>query len=61
MRKPLAGKRYFEALGRSHQSLGLSSWRVTRNWPQWARVAYVLGYNLQQPWRKDLHFTTNKK
>jgi hypothetical protein len=60
MRKPLAGKRYFEALGRSHQSQGLPAWCIGRGWPYWAYVAYLTGYQLQKPWRKDLHYGEKK-
>lgn len=44
MTKPLAGKRYFEALGRRHESLGLPYLRAaTLGWPLWARRAYCRG------------------
>jgi hypothetical protein len=43
MKRPLSGKRYFEALGRSDYH-----WRVPRSgkhyaWPQWAQQAYMAG------------------
>jgi len=54
MRKPLAGARYFEALGRRDQSQGIT--RGLTPIPSWAYVAYLTGYQLQKPWRKDLHY-----
>ena len=51
MSRPLSGKRYFEALGRSAQSRGLPmnyerSKRST--WPMWARCAWTRGWLYQQ-------------
>ena len=46
MTKPLAGKRYFEALGRRHESLGypyLAQRGAMWGWPLWAKRAYCLG------------------
>jgi len=51
MTKPLAGKRYFEALGRSAQARGLPIIyeRSKRNtWPMWARCAWSRGWLYQQ-------------
>lgn len=46
MAKKLAGKRLFEALGRSHESRGYP-YMLTRGamvgWPKWAKQAYCLG------------------
>lgn len=45
-KKPLVGKRWFEALGRSHESRGVPYFlnRAERQlWPQWAQRAYCLG------------------
>lgn len=45
-RKPLAGKRYFEALGRSHEARDipfLANRRAMQEWPRWAKQAYCLG------------------
>ena len=54
MSKRMAGKRWFEALGRSHAKYARLS-RITqheqRDWPQWARVAYARGV-LFQTWRR---------
>ena len=50
MSRPLAGKRYFEALGRSAYSRGLSlSYdRPARlRWPMWARTAWAKGWLMQ--------------
>jgi hypothetical protein len=58
MRKPLAGKRYFEALGRRAQSKDLR--RSVGDWPFWAISAYLTGNSLQKPWRKDLHYGEKK-
>lgn len=46
-KKPLAGKRWFEALGRRAFSIGeaLSATRLKRKkWPEWAQRAYVVGW-----------------
>lgn len=45
-KKPLAGKRWFEALGRSHESRNVPymlNRGAMNGWPQWARQAYCLG------------------
>jgi hypothetical protein len=50
MTKPLAGKRFFESMGRSASSRGLSilANRLDRqNWPGWARSAYSRGWVVQ--------------
>lgn len=55
MSKRLAGKRYFEALGRSAQSRGLPIIyeRAKRNqWPMWARCAWARGWLHQQTSRQ---------
>lgn len=55
MRRRLAGKRYFEALGRSHESRGvpyLASEGAMKGWPAWARSAYCLGRVRQAPYRR---------
>lgn len=47
MAKKLAGKRWFEALGRRAKSeeKPILHWRVQRmEWPMWARRAWVSGY-----------------
>lgn len=53
-KKPLSGKRWFEALGRSHAKYARPS-RITqreqRDWPQWARTSYARGV-LVQSWRR---------
>lgn len=50
MSKPLAGKRAFEAMGRSacSRGLGINYQRSMRvNWPLWARQAWAAGYIMQ--------------
>lgn len=47
----LAGKRYFEALGRSDKSRKVPRSSKHYTWPQWAQQAYMRGRMLQ---------TTNK-
>ena len=52
MGKPLAGKAWFEALGRRayNQGLPLHYERTMRNkWPTWARGAWARGWLYQQP------------
>lgn len=52
MGKPLAGKAWFEALGRRAytQGLPLDYQRAMRNhWPMWARSAWARGWLYQQP------------
>lgn len=46
MAKKLAGKRWFEALGRRERSQGLAGWvgGYRREWPAWARRAYLAGW-----------------
>ena len=47
MAKPLAGKRWFEALGRRAKSKGepILTGRIERSkWPMWARSAYTCGW-----------------
>lgn len=61
MSKPLAGKRWFEALGRRHESTGISylSQRAAMwGWPLWAKRAYCRGRldeapNLAKNWSRD--------
>jgi hypothetical protein len=56
MSKPLAGKRWFEALGRSEYSQGLPiNYRrsLRARWPMWARSAWARGW-LHQQTRKQL-------
>lgn len=51
MSKPLVGKRYFEALGRSAKSHGQPlHWqrRERQPWPMWARTAWARGWLFQQ-------------
>lgn len=46
MAKPLSGRRWFEALGRRHKSLGiryLLQRQAMHSWPMWARRAYCRG------------------
>lgn len=47
MSKPIAGKRWFEAMGRRSTSLGLP--RDTRfyGWPKWAQQAFMRGRLVQ--------------
>lgn len=47
MGKALAGKRYFEALGRSDKSRGVPRSAKHYAWPQWAQQAYMRGRMLQ--------------
>ncbi|WP_157684938.1 hypothetical protein [Robbsia andropogonis] len=50
MKRPLSGKRYFEALGRraSSQGLPLNSGRIERRvWPFWAQCAWARGWIMQ--------------
>jgi hypothetical protein len=52
MRKPLAGKAFFEAMGRRAYTQGLPIVyeRAMRNmWPMWARSAWARGWLHQQP------------
>lgn len=52
MAKPLAGKRWFEALGRRHESLGiryLAQRSAMHGWPLWAKRAYCRGRLNQAP------------
>ena len=52
MRKPLAGKALFEAMGRRAYTRGLplNYERAMRNsWPMWARCAWARGWIYQQP------------
>jgi len=54
MTKPLAGKRAFEAMGRSarDRGLGISQGRASSlEWPQWARRAWAAGWIMQCPMR----------
>lgn len=49
----MKAKAYFEAIGRSDESRGLSllAGRAQRLfWPQWAREAYARGRFRQGPW-----------
>lgn len=47
MGKKLAGKRYFEALGRSDKSLNMPRSAKHYAWPAWAQHAYMRGKLLQ--------------
>lgn len=47
MAKPLAGKRWFEALGRSDKSRGVPRSAQHYAWPAWAQQAYMRGRMLQ--------------
>jgi hypothetical protein len=47
MAKPLAGKRWFEALGRSDKSRGVPRSAKHYAWPAWAQQAYMRGRMLQ--------------
>lgn len=47
MAKPLAGKRWFEALGRSDKSRGVPRSAKHYDWPAWAQQAYMRGRMLQ--------------
>lgn len=52
MRKPLAGRRAFEAMGRSAASRGEHpnhSYRQRRVWLEWAVCAWARGWLVQQP------------
>jgi hypothetical protein len=52
MKRPPAGKRAFEAMGRSAYSRGLplSHQRSMRiMWPNWARKAWAAGWLMQGP------------
>ena len=47
MKKPLAGRRAFEAMGRRAQSQGIPCvliHAIGRGWPHWAREAWATGY-----------------
>jgi hypothetical protein len=46
MTKRLAGKRWFEALGRRERSKGLPGWTggYRHEWPNWAKWAYHDGW-----------------
>lgn len=62
MSKRIAGKRWFEALGRRHESLGITvaEGKGTRAlWPIWARQAYFRG-RLYQMGTWDLPQTTER-
>lgn len=45
-KKPLSGKRWFEALGRRERSKGLPGWTggYRYSWPLWAKHAYSDGW-----------------
>lgn len=47
MKKPLAGKRYFEALGRSESSRNIKRSMKHYEWPSWAQQAYMRGKLVQ--------------
>ena len=50
MKKPLAGKKAFEAMGRRHTSLNLPRMFYDfYRWPQWAQQAFMRGKMLQHP------------
>lgn len=46
MAKRLAGKRWFEAMGRRARSQGKAMWlgQDREQWPLWAKHAYMAGY-----------------
>lgn len=55
MTRPLAGRRYFEALGRSAQSRRLPiiyERSKSKAWPLWARAAWTRGWLHQQTRRR---------
>lgn len=54
MGKALAGKRYFEALGRSDKSRGVPRSAKHYAWPQWAQQAYMRGRMLQEQVRRQI-------
>lgn len=51
MSKPLAGKRYFDALGRMHahtgDPIGFGLRAKWRDWPTWAKEAFENGFRNQ--------------
>lgn len=52
MSKPLAGKRYFDARGRSDEARGVPYFlrrQSRQSWPQWAKQAYCRGRLIQPP------------
>ena len=53
----MKAKAYFEAIGRSDQSRGLTM-LATRDgrklWPIWARHAYVQGWMMQAPFNGEM-------
>ena len=56
MKKPLAGKRYFEATGRRAASQGkpILHDRIARQaWPMWARAAWTRGWIMQPSPREN--------
>lgn len=56
MAKPLAGKRWFEAMGRRASSKGLAALHGRQDrqrWPMWARQAYAAGWLRQQHSRRQ--------
>lgn len=62
MSKRVAGKRWFEALGRRHESLGITvqeSKSIRVLWPFWARQAYFRG-RLNQIGTLELSKNTEK-
>lgn len=46
MAKRLAGKRWFDAMGRRARSQGKAMWlgQNREQWPLWAKHAYMAGY-----------------
>lgn len=53
MKRPPAGRKAFEAKGRSDADKGLgyiTAWKLRRPnlWPLWARDAYTEGFNAQR-------------
>jgi hypothetical protein len=48
MSKPLAGKRYFEAMGRSDASRNIPRSPKHYDWPSWAQQAYMRGRLVQK-------------
>lgn len=56
MAKPLAGNRWFEAMGRRASSKGLAAMHGRQDrqrWPIWARQAYAAGWLRQQHTRLE--------
>jgi len=58
VKRPLAGKRVFEAMGRRAQSLGYATVRpyAADAWPEWASDAYTRGYLLNKQYKIERLF-----